>query len=75
MLYFVIRYIDGFAFGIHILVMYILVFTSMLEDELSEGHMCVCPLVSITRHPLYAWNEWVLNMPLSVKLYKSTRLF
>lgn len=75
MLYFVIRYIDVFVFGIHIPVMYILVFTSVLKDELFEGHMCVCSLVSITRHPLYAWNEWVLNTPLSVKLYKSTRLF
>lgn len=75
MLHFVIRYVNGFAFGIHIPVMYILVFTAMFEVELFEGHMCICPLVSITRHPLYAWNEWVLNKPLSVNLYKSTRLF
>lgn len=62
MLYFVIRYLGGFTFGLHITVMYILVFTSKLDDDKRfEGHMYICPLASVTHHPLSVpetcWNS------------------
>lgn len=51
-LYFVRRCPGGFTFGLHITVMHILVFASKLDDERCEGHECVCPLASVTHHPL-----------------------
>lgn len=51
-LYFVIRYLGGLTFGLHIMVMDILVSTSRLDDKRFEGHTRICPPASVTHHPL-----------------------